>query len=95
MKITEKEILHVANLAKLDLSEDSITDFARQIGEILEYVDMLKLADTKGVTPTFHAVAVTNALREDKEKEREDTDRLLENAPEKEDGSFIVPNVIG
>jgi aspartyl-tRNA(Asn)/glutamyl-tRNA(Gln) amidotransferase subunit C len=94
MKITEKEILHVANLARLDLPEESIPDFARQIGEILDYVDTLNMADTKGVPPTFHAISLFNAFREDNEADPVDRERIMANAPEKEDGHFIVPTVI-
>jgi aspartyl-tRNA(Asn)/glutamyl-tRNA(Gln) amidotransferase subunit C len=94
MKITEKEILHVANLARLDISQDSIPDLARQIGEILDYVDTLSMADTQGVPPTFHATSLKNAFREDELADPTDRQRVMANAPEKEDGHFIVPKVI-
>lgn len=95
MKITKDEVIHVANLARLDMDEDSIDTFASQIGKILEYVDTLNRVNTEGVKPTFHAVSLTNAFREDSEKEHLDRDAALANAPEKEDGNFIVPKVIG
>lgn len=85
----------MANLARLDMDEDSIDTFASQIGKILEYVDTLNRVNTEGVKPTFHAVSLTNAFREDSEKEHLDRDAALANAPEKEDGNFIVPKVIG
>jgi len=95
MKITKNEVLHVADLARLDLDEESIDKFAGQIGEILEYVDTLNKLDTKGITPTSHAIILTNAFREDEEKPHLDTVAALANAPEKEDGGFIVPKVVG
>jgi len=95
MKITKNEVLHVADLARLDLDEESIDKFAGQIGEILEYVDTLNKLDTKGITPTSHAIFLNNAFREDEEKQHLDTDAALANAPEKEDGGFIVPKVVG
>ncbi|VEN75199.1 Aspartyl/glutamyl-tRNA(Asn/Gln) amidotransferase subunit C [Candidatus Desulfarcum epimagneticum] len=94
MKITEKEIVHVAELARLDLSGESMADFARQIGEILEYVDTLAKADTEGVAPTFHAVSLTNALRDDEKKAPADRDALLANAPEEDEGLFVAPKII-
>jgi aspartyl-tRNA(Asn)/glutamyl-tRNA(Gln) amidotransferase subunit C len=72
-----------------------IDKFAEQIGAILEYVDILNQVDTKGVSPTSHAISLTNAFREDVEKSYFDRDSALANAPEKEEGSFIVPKVIG
>ncbi|MCP4369013.1 MAG: Asp-tRNA(Asn)/Glu-tRNA(Gln) amidotransferase subunit GatC [Deltaproteobacteria bacterium] len=95
MKITKNEVLHVADLARLDLDEESIDRFAGQIGEILEYVDTLNKLDTKGITPTSHAISLSNAFREDEDKQHLDNDAALANAPEKEDGGFIVPKVVG
>ena len=65
MKITKEDVVHVANLARLELSEESIDKFAGQIGEILDYVDSLKRVDTQGVPATSHAISLTNAFRED------------------------------
>ena len=95
MKITKNEVLHVADLARLDLDEESIDRFAGQIGEILEYVDTLNKIDTKGITPTSHAIFLSNVFRNDEERQHLDTDVALANAPEKEDGDFIVPKVVG
>jgi len=95
MKITKEEIVHIANLARLDLDEESISMFAMQIDNILQYVDMLNRVDTEGVAPTSHAIFLTNAFREDKVKEHLDRSKALANAPEKEDGNFVVPKVIG
>ena len=94
MKITKEEVLHVANLARLDVDKVLIDKFARQIGTVLEYVDKLKAVDTRDVTLTSHAVSLTNAFREDVERQSFDSDSALSNAPEKEDGNFIVPKVI-
>jgi len=94
MKITKDEVLHVANLARLDIDESSIDKFARQIGTILEYVDTLSRVDTQGVKPTSHAIFLNNAFREDEERENLDRDKALANAPEQEDGNFVVPKVI-
>ena len=95
MKITRDEVIHVANLARLDLDEASTDIFAGQIGTILEYVDTLKRVDTEGVPPTSHAIFLTNAFREDVVVEHFDRDAALANAPEDEDGNFVVPKVVG
>ena len=94
MKITKEEVLHVANLARLDVYKMLIDKFAAQIGTILEYVDTLNRIDTKEVAPTSHAIFLTNAFRDDDERQSFDSDSALSNAPEKEDGNFIVPKVI-
>ncbi|RZB35021.1 MAG: aspartyl-tRNA(Asn)/glutamyl-tRNA(Gln) amidotransferase subunit C [Desulfobacteraceae bacterium Eth-SRB1] len=94
MKITKDEVIHVANLARLDLDEDSIDLLAGQIGKILEYVDTLNRVDTEGVPSTSYAIFLNNAFREDSVKESLDRDKALANAPEKEDGNFVVPKVI-
>ncbi len=86
--------MHVAHLARLDIDETAIDTFAGQIGKILEYVDTLSRVNTEGVQPTTHAIMLTNAFREDTQKEHLDREEALANAPEKEDGSFVVPKVI-
>jgi aspartyl-tRNA(Asn)/glutamyl-tRNA(Gln) amidotransferase subunit C len=95
MKITKEEVLHVAHLARLDIDESSIDKFADQIGDILDYIDQLKQVDTTGVRPTSHALALINAFREDVESQHLPREVSLANAPEQEDGSFIVPKVVG
>ena len=94
MKITKDQVLYVADLARLDLDDAAIDKFAGQIGTILDYVDKLNEVDTDGVRPTSHAISLTNAFREDEPIEHLDPEKALANAPEKEDGSFIVPKII-
>lgn len=95
MKITREEIMYVARLARLELDAAAIEKFVDQIGTVLDYVDQLKTVDTKGVRATSHAVSRTNAFREDAPHSHLDTAAALANAPEKEDGNFIVPKVLG
>jgi aspartyl-tRNA(Asn)/glutamyl-tRNA(Gln) amidotransferase subunit C len=95
MKITKEEVLYVAHLARLDLDEESIEKFAGQIDEILGYIEKLNQVETKGIKPTSHAIFLTNAFRDDEEKEHIDRELALANAPEKEDGSFVVPKIVG
>lgn len=95
MKITRDEILHVAHLARLELDDQAIDMFADQIGTVLEYVHQLDAVDTEGIQPTSHAIALTNAFRDDEEKGHLETGKALANAPEREEGSFIVPKVVG
>jgi aspartyl-tRNA(Asn)/glutamyl-tRNA(Gln) amidotransferase subunit C len=95
MKITKEQILHVANLARLDIDESAVERFAGQIGDILAYVDQLRQVDTAGVRPTSHALALTNAFRDDVEARHLPREISLANAPQQEDGNFLVPKVVG
>jgi len=95
VKITKEEILYVANLARLEIDAAAIEKFVDQIGTVLDYVDQLKGVDTEGVRPTSHAISRTNAFREDELSGHLDPAAALSNAPEKENGSFIVPKVVG
>jgi aspartyl-tRNA(Asn)/glutamyl-tRNA(Gln) amidotransferase subunit C len=94
MKITQNDVLHVANLARLDMDEGAVETFADQIGAILDYVDTLNEVDTTGVRPTSHAAALTNAFREDEPAGHLGNGAALANAPAAEDGHFLVPRVV-
>jgi aspartyl-tRNA(Asn)/glutamyl-tRNA(Gln) amidotransferase subunit C len=94
MKITKEEVLHVAHLARLEIDERNMEALAGQIGKILDYVDMLSRVNTEGVKPTTHAIFLTNAFREDSETVHLDREKALLNAPDKQDGNFVVPKVI-
>jgi aspartyl-tRNA(Asn)/glutamyl-tRNA(Gln) amidotransferase subunit C len=95
MSISKQDVMYVANLARLNLDEESIDAFADQIGSILDYVDALRQVDTTGIEPTSHAISLSNAFREDTPKPHPGADSALENAPEKESGQFVVPKIIG
>jgi aspartyl-tRNA(Asn)/glutamyl-tRNA(Gln) amidotransferase subunit C len=95
MKITKQEVLHVADLARLEIDESAVERFASQVGDILAYVDQLKQVDTAGVRPTSHALALTNAFRDDVETRHLPRENSLANAPQQEDGNFLVPKVVG
>lgn len=95
MKITRDEIIHVANLARLRIDDSQVEKLAAQIGNILEYVDMLERIDTSDVSPTTHTISITNAFRDDVPVDHPGVEKSLANAPEKEDGYFVVPKVVG
>ena len=94
MTISRKDVEHVANLARLQLTDSDITTFVGQISDILDHVDSLKKVETQGVVGTSHALSLTNAFREDEVSEPANRDVSLANAPESEDGSFVVPKII-
>lgn len=94
MKITKDEIIHVATLARLNLADADVALYEKQLGDILDYISTLNRLDTSDVAPTSHAISITNAFRDDAVKSCLPVDRALANAPEPEDGAFIVPRVI-
>jgi len=94
MKITKDMVEYVANLARLNLTEQEKERLTEDMAEILAYVDKLNELDTSGVEPTSHVMPIYNVLREDVVKESYDREIILENAPSKEDGCFKVPKVV-
>jgi aspartyl-tRNA(Asn)/glutamyl-tRNA(Gln) amidotransferase subunit C len=94
MKISKDQVLHVAGLARLNIDASETDMFADQLGDILEYIETLSQLDTTDVPPTFHAVDISNAFREDRIKPHLDRKKAIANAPEEESGNFIVPKVI-
>lgn len=95
MNITPQQVRHVARLARIEVDETGIAHLAGQIASILDYVATLNEVDTSQVAPTTHAISLTNAFREDTPAEHMPTEMALANAPEQDEGSFIVPKVIG
>ncbi|AXA36033.1 MAG: Asp-tRNA(Asn)/Glu-tRNA(Gln) amidotransferase subunit GatC [Candidatus Hydrogenedentota bacterium] len=93
-KLDIEAVKHVALLARLELSEEEIEHFARDLNTILDYVAKLNELDTSGVPPTSHSLALSNVFREDIVRESLPAEAALANAPEAEDGCFKVPAVI-
>ena len=81
-------------LARLEVTEAEKEKFTAQLNDILLYIDQLNELDTKGVAPMSHAIAVTNAFREDKVAESLGTEKSLANAPDARGEFFRVPKVI-
>jgi aspartyl-tRNA(Asn)/glutamyl-tRNA(Gln) amidotransferase subunit C len=95
MPVSREEVRHVAQLARLDFSEEDEARMADELSQILEYVDKLDELDTSGVTPMSHVLDVTNVFRADEVKERIDRGEALESAPETDGEYFQVPKVVG
>ncbi|WP_239618435.1 Asp-tRNA(Asn)/Glu-tRNA(Gln) amidotransferase subunit GatC [Cohnella mopanensis] len=94
MSITIKEVEHVANLARLELSDAEKEQFAGQLNAILKYAEKLNQLDTEGIEPTSHVLPLANVMREDVVKPSWPIEKVLLNAPEEEDGQFKVPAVL-
>ena len=97
MKITEKEVRYVAELANLNLSEAEVHKFQADLDEILGHVERLNEIDTTGVEPmaqVLFAAGDTSTWRADRERPPLGTDIALANAPQPGAGYFKVPKVI-
>jgi aspartyl-tRNA(Asn)/glutamyl-tRNA(Gln) amidotransferase subunit C len=94
MKITPRDVEHVAALARLKIEEDEIEIFTGQMNSILEYFETLQNADTDNVQPATHAVTLNNAFRNDKTVKSLELQKVLGNAPDAEKGCFKVPKII-
>ena len=94
MKITKKEVEHVAKLARIALKDEEAEQLTQQLSDILTYVEKLNELDTKDVEPTSHVLPVRNVLREDEVCGSIDRGKALVNAPDRTEEFFRVPKVI-
>jgi aspartyl-tRNA(Asn)/glutamyl-tRNA(Gln) amidotransferase subunit C len=94
MSLTEKDVDHVARLARLALQAEERKDCREQLERILGYMKNLEKYDVSGVAPTSHVVPISNMWREDEARPFSDTEAILANAPDREDAFFKVKKVI-
>ena len=89
--IDREQVLHVARLARLALSEQEVESMARELSGILEHVDKIGELGLDDVEPTSHVVALENVLRPDEPRPSWPRERILAPAPDPSDGAFRVP----
>lgn len=94
MKVTKEQVIHIAELAHLKLSEKEIEIFQNEMNQILEYMEMLNELNTENIEPLSHPVEVVNVFREDKVSESIQREDALKNAPEATEEFIKVPKVI-
>ena len=90
--IDREQVLHVARLARLELSEDEVEQMATELSGILDHVDRISELDLADVEPTSHVVALENVLRPDEPVPSLPRERALEQAPDPDEGAFRVPS---
>jgi aspartyl-tRNA(Asn)/glutamyl-tRNA(Gln) amidotransferase subunit C len=89
--ISKDEVLHVARLARLELTGDEVAKFQEQLSAILEAVSKVSELDLSDVPPTAHPLEIQNAWDEDAERPCLPLDEVFANAPDREDDLFRVP----
>lgn len=94
MKLSREEVMHIARLARLGVSEDDVERAREQLSNILENFEVLQTVDTEDVPPTAQSISLSNVLREDEECASFPREEILANAPEEEDDSFRVQAVL-
>lgn len=92
-EINEDSVRHIAKLARLDLTDDEVKKFARDLSEVVTYVEQLKELDTDGVEPMVGAVELLKELRKDEARDSGLRDAMLKNAPDSEDTAIKVPQM--
>jgi aspartyl-tRNA(Asn)/glutamyl-tRNA(Gln) amidotransferase subunit C len=91
--ISEEEVRHVANLARLGLTEDEVKKMSGQLDAILESIDQIGELDLEDVSPTTNALTLTNVFRPDEPHECLTPEKALFTAPEAVDDLFAVPRI--
>jgi aspartyl-tRNA(Asn)/glutamyl-tRNA(Gln) amidotransferase subunit C len=93
VQISREEVLHVARLARLALTDEEVERFQEQLSAILDAVGKVSELDLEGVPPTSHPLDLVNVLAEDEPRPSLTREDALANAPDPEDGFFGVPPV--
>jgi aspartyl-tRNA(Asn)/glutamyl-tRNA(Gln) amidotransferase subunit C len=94
-KLSRDDILKLARLSRLKLTEDEVESFKEELSKILDYVETLSNVDTKDLSPTYQVTGLKNAMRPDEVKDYRVTPKeLLKNAPLVENGQFKVKRVL-
>jgi aspartyl-tRNA(Asn)/glutamyl-tRNA(Gln) amidotransferase subunit C len=95
-KLSRDDVLKLAQLARLDLSDEEVEEFSRELSEILQYVEQLGSVDVSGLKPTQQVTGLTNVMREDEIKDYGyKPEDLLRNVPEVKDDMIKAKRMVG
>ena len=92
--ISKEQVKHVANLARLTLKDEEVEMFTKQLGDIINYAELLNELDTSDVKPTTHVLDLKNVMRKDEPKEWVRKEDVMKNAPDQAEGQFRVPSIL-
>lgn len=94
MQISKEEILHIANLAQLELKEEEIEKYMLNLQDILNFANIVNNAPVEGLDVTVGTSEAKNVFRKDEVRKFEDIKSLLQNAPEQQKNMFKIPKVL-
>lgn len=95
MALSHDEVRRIAELAKLDLTDDEVVLYAEQLSSVLQYFDRLREVDTSQIEPTASVLPLSNVFRADIPEPPLDPDEVVKNAPDAVDHQFRVSAVLG
>lgn len=94
MSISNEEVNHLANLSKLNFSDEKLDKYAQELSKIVEFADTLSKVDINGVAPTAHILDIKNVFRKDEKENSYKREEILKNAPDSEAGCVSVPKTL-
>ncbi len=94
MAIKKEDVIHIAKLADLNLSESEIERYTKDMQEILEFANMINSVNTDGMNETIASNEKSNVFRKDEVKSFNNRESLLSNAPSQDEGMFRIPKVL-
>jgi aspartyl-tRNA(Asn)/glutamyl-tRNA(Gln) amidotransferase subunit C len=94
MALSREQVEHIAELAKLQLTDDEIEQFRQQLSDILAHFEQLNELDTSDIPPTATVLPLRNVMRDDEPRRTLTRDEVLANAPDAEDGLFRVKAIL-
>lgn len=95
MAISEEQVRHVALLARLALTDEQVAQYRDDLNSILGHIDTISQLDLEGVEPTAHPLDVVNVTRADVLRPCLSQEDAVRNAPQAEDGAFVIPQIVG
>lgn len=93
-RISVDQVKHVANLARLAITEEEANKFRNQLDNIISFAEQLNELDTENVEPTAHVLEIKNVMREDNAQQGLPREEVLKNAPDHQDGQIKVPGIM-
>ncbi|WP_087974679.1 Asp-tRNA(Asn)/Glu-tRNA(Gln) amidotransferase subunit GatC [Oceanobacillus rekensis] len=92
--ISKEQVKHVADLARLAVTDEEVKTMADELSAIIGYAEQLNELDTEGVEPTTHVLDLKNVMRKDEPKEWITHEEAMKNAPDQQDGQYRVPSIM-
>ena len=94
MKLSHEEVRHIADLAKLGITDEEVELFSEQLSAILEYAEIINRLDTDAILPTAQVIELRNVMRDDEPRPSLPVEEILANAPYREDDRFQVQAIL-
>ena len=96
MALSEKDVRGIAEYAKIALTDDELTQMTSYLNDAVQMLEPVLQYDLPDVEPTFHPIgSLSNVMREDAEQPSFTQEEALSNAPRQQDGSFLIPSILG